>query len=443
MRQKHLIYALICSCVLVSFVVLIAFSQQKSLRQLDIEVRNKKSALDTEVARHKKANDSLNEMIRSVKRKYDKLEGISVNTAPAGDYISVSHRGASAISVIQTTYTLSDSLKEALINMEKQREIAENLWAIDVDNAFVAYENAVAAWNSHPQVSPGEHIVVYDLIKPHVESLYVCQGPCYQSFETLPLAMYTHSETCSHQHGSSGSSYSYWSCEYNVCPAGNKHWKECRASACSVLFPPPEHEHEWDTYDHKVKCTECGKKYFTCQSSTCPDSSTHSGSGSGSGGSTPPTDNTPNCQDCTSHCSSPCSCTNSGTCNGTVTDNTPNCSGCTSHCSSPCSCSDSGTCNGTVAAPPPPEPEPPTLVSCGARGWTGCMELVASSTKHKVPSCSGCGSTYWTCSAYASNHTDLKTCRYSECRQQWKKCASAPVCNKPYRKRNGLKCWAQ
>lgn len=42
------------------------------------------------------------------------------------------------------------------------------------------------------------------------------------------------------------------------------------------------------------------------------------------GGSTPPlpdppTDNTPNCQDCTSHCSSPCSCTNSGTCNGTVT----------------------------------------------------------------------------------------------------------------------------
>lgn len=431
MRQKHLIYALICSCVLVSFVVLIAFSQQKSLRQLDIEVRNKKSALDTEVARHKKANDSLNEMIRSVKRKYDKLEGISVNTAPAGDYISVSHRGASAISVIQTTYTLSDSLKEALINMEKQREIAENLWAIDVDNAFVAYENAVAAWNSHPQVSPGEHIVVYDLIKPHVESLYVCQGPCYQSFETLPLAMYTHSETCSHQHGSSGSSYSYWSCEYNVCPAGNKHWKECRASACSVLFPPPEHEHEWDTYDHKVKCTECGKKYFTCQSSTCPDSSTHSGSGSGSGGSTPPTDNTPNCQDCTSHCSSPCICSNSGTCNGTVAAAPPpSYHACGVHLTSvsgdhslQSSCSSTDSHGNT----------------CTVTSFYACQ----SHTHVYPPTCAN-GHTYDPNNTYQYNLHRTRTCRYTECGRTWEKCTTpiTPVCRKPYRQRNGLKCWA-
>ena len=78
-----------------------------------------------------------------------------------------------------------------------------------------------------------------------------------------------------------------------------------------------------------------------------------------SGSSSVSSDETPNCQDCTSHCSSPCSCTNSGTCNGTVTDNTPNCSDCTSHCSSPCSCSNSGTCNGTVSTPSPPST--PTL----------------------------------------------------------------------------------
>ncbi|MDE0016628.1 MAG: hypothetical protein OXU51_10600 [Candidatus Poribacteria bacterium] len=96
--------------------------------------------------------------------------------------------------------------------------------------------------------------------------------------------------------------------------------------------------------------------------------------------------------------------------------------------------------------PPPeptPTPPPPTTVACGARGWTGCTASVSSSTEHRVPSCSGCGSTYWTCSTFASNHTTLKTCRYSECGQTWQKCASAPVCNKPYRKQNGLKCWAQ
>ena len=61
--------------------------------------------------------------------------------------------------------------------------------------------------------------------------------------------------------------------------------------------------------------------------STCggsrPSAPPSTGTPPSGGGSTPPpptpTDNTPNCQDCTSHCSSPCSCTNSGTCNGTVT----------------------------------------------------------------------------------------------------------------------------
>ena len=101
----------------------------------------------------------------------------------------------------------------------------------------------------------------------------------------------------------------------------------------------------------------------------------------------------------------------------------------------------------TPTPTPPPEPTPtppsPTTVACGAAGWTGCTASVSSSTEHRVPSCSGCGSTYWTCSTFASNHTTLKTCRYSECGQTWQKCASAPVCNKPYRKQNGLKCWAQ
>lgn len=130
--------------------------------------------------------------------------------------------------------------------------------------------------------------------------------------------------------------------------------------------------------------------------------------GSGSGGGSqppsgsqpppPPTDNTPNCQDCTSDCSSPCSCTNSGTCNGTVVDNTPNCSGCTSDCSSPCSCSDSGTCGGTVSTPPPP-PQP-TTVACGV-GHPYNPNDPQAVHDHTTPfTCRrpGCGVTFTRCS---------------------------------------------
>ncbi len=44
-------------------------------------------------------------------------------------------------------------------------------------------------------------------------------------------------------------------------------------------------------------------------------------------------------------------------------------------------------------------------------------------------------------SAYKRHHT--KTCRFSECGQTWANCSgNAPICNKPYRKANGLRCWA-
>lgn len=42
------------------------------------------------------------------------------------------------------------------------------------------------------------------------------------------------------------------------------------------------------------------------------------------------------------------------------------------------------------------------------------------------------------------NKHRTRTCRYSECRQTWEKCvSSAPICNKPYRKKNGLTCWEE
>jgi len=116
------------------------------------------------------------------------------------------------------------------------------------------------------------------------------------------------------------------------------------------------------------------------------------------------------------------------------TDNTPNCSGCTSHCSSPCSCTNSGTCNGTVAAPPPPEPEP-TLVAC-ERG-RGCAVRSSDGRECYVESCaSGCGSGYWSCNASAvSWHVTSHPCTRSGCDASYTNCSRGNgTCRAPHPK---------
>ena len=51
------------------------------------------------------------------------------------------------------------------------------------------------------------------------------------------------------------------------------------------------------------------------------------------------------------------------------------------------------------------------------------------------------GHTYDPSNSTENNRHRTRTCRW--CGQTWQKCtSSAPICNKPYRKRNGLKCWA-
>ena len=95
--------------------------------------------------------------------------------------------------------------------------------------------------------------------------------------------------------------------------------------------------------------------------------------------------------------------------------------------------------------PPPPEPEPPTTVACGR---SACTESVSSSKQHKSNPCAA-GHTYWTCNPTVNvanwlNKHRVRTCRYSECGRSWQQCVTGttPICNKPYRKQNGLKCWA-
>ncbi len=177
-----------------------------------------------------------------------------------------------------------------------------------------------------------------------------------------------------------------------------------------------------------------------------------------------PSDDTPNCQDCTSHCSSPCSCSNSGTCNGTVsTPPPPSYHACGVHetsvsgdhsvqasCSSTDEhgnyCTGSGfyACEAHTHVYPPP---PPPTVRCGR---SACTASVSSSTEHKSSPCSAsAGHTYYTCNPNVNvsnwlNKHRVRTCRYSECGRSWQQCVTGttPVCNKPFRQQNGLKCWA-
>ena len=198
---------------------------------------------------------------------------------------------------------------------------------------------------------------------------------------------------------------------------------------------------------------------YRCVSHTCP---TPIGSTSPSGSippQTPPSDGTPNCPDCTSDCSSPCGCMNSGTCGGSVvyhacgehltsvsgdhswgaytcgdathvgyrcqesSDHKTYIASCTSTDSNGNTCTNS---SGLYECQPHTHTYPSTLVACGGASYTGCSGA-SSRTAHHVPLCSnGCGNGYWTCDPNASRHTEVKRCKRSGCGASLTKCQNGP-----------------
>ncbi len=78
-------------------------------------------------------------------------------------------------------------------------------------------------------------------------------------------------------------------------------------------------------------------------------------------------------------------------------------------------------------------------VSCGR---SACTQTVSSSTQHSATCASG--HSYWTCKSSDVNLHITRTCRYSECGKSWERCSTVggtPICDKPWRKQNGLRCW--
>ena len=82
-----------------------------------------------------------------------------------------------------------------------------------------------------------------------------------------------------------------------------------------------------------------------------------------------------------------------------------------------------------------PEPEPTT--TCG-----GCSKTVSAAGVHSATCASG--HSYWTCKPYDVKRHITRTCRFSECGKSWQRCMTGgvtPICDKPWRKQNGLRCW--
>ena len=84
---------------------------------------------------------------------------------------------------------------------------------------------------------------------------------------------------------------------------------------------------------------------------------------------------------------------------------------------------------------------PPPTISCGR---SGCSQTVSSANQHSATCASG--HSYWSCNPSDVNSHITRTCRYSACGKSWQKCmtgGTTPICDVPWRKRNGLKCWQQ
>ena len=308
---------------------------------------------------------------------------------------------------------------------------------------------------------------------PHVSKYsFSCFGnsSCGNTFDTPTEAVTGDLVSCSVK---PHSGYGWYKCRHSSCPAASEHWVECRATSCTVLFPPPtvtivppeymgtvgytKIEH----HDHEVTCEKtvyswipgpkCRETYFTCEHSRCPKWKRHWSSDSSS-------DSTPNCPDCTTHCSPPCLCTNSGTCNGSAsTPSTPTYHACGEHETTVSGDHSNGT------------------YTCGSHSGYKCQESHDHETY--ISSCTStdsygntCNNTsgYYECSqhshtypnmvtcdaghSYREDHPNVeylnnlhrtRTCRFSGCGNSWQACSIvgwSPYCNNAYRKSKGWKC---
>lgn len=210
-----------------------------------------------------------------------------------------------------------------------------------------------------------------------------------------------------------------------------------------------------DSHSHHFVCNGCGKhvacqynpgihqvdatcplsgcnatNVYRCVPHTCPTGTPPTGSTPPPSGSTPPPsksdiqyacgDHSGPSSGSSGHAAASCGTSGHYICDGADHSLQASCPSMDTNGNS-CTVANFYACDGHthVYPEPPPPPSPPTA-TCAA------------------------GHSYNPNSNSAVNRHRTRRCRFSECRQEWQRCVSdAPICNKPYRKKNGLRCWAE
>lgn len=435
MRRKHLIFAVALSLLLGSFVAMVAVSQNKSVEALRADMTNAHDRLYNKRSgawtSYEWSYNRLQTMITEIRIEIRALGGIRLTPS-----LHPATQGADAVSKIGTAVHLSDQIRERLTTIEKQREITERLWVGDevwygVERAWMDYENAVNAFNE--EVSPNERVYPTAPEKLIATELYFCQGPCDELFETASLAQVSHQVYCSEKHGTSGTTgVTYYICsDSGTCHRSDEHWRVC-GGICGKEFAPKRMNLGQGNYSyyasspHYVKCdkdvysqvpgTTCGTEYYTCEHSTCPDKNTH----------------------WKSEPVQPCGHRYDSNSSEAYNHRWVKYS-CGLHRGYKCKEGDHGIWIASCS-----ETDNHGQTCTNTSGYWKCSPHQHTSPPPSPPhpACGGCGVSYDPDSTSDVNLHRPRTCRF--CGKTWRRCqSSTPICDKPYRKRNGLRCWAQ
>ena len=364
------------------------------------------------------------------------------------------------------------------------------------------YENGIAADHHNYHVSPNERLNATDAPNGPTDlnlPWFECPGTCTQEYPTVSEAINAHYEKCDDTAEGNTENVDVYRTMANpeypfsgqllvdavlqsrsVEEGCGRDWYSCdpdhstneayhRVRTCAKGVWATRYR-DYTNGKERYRSHTCGDPFRNCMGHTDYHKSSiskdeHSETDDTVSSSNPiasptptptPADGTPNCPDCTTHCSPPCSCTNSGTCNGTVSyhacgqhetsvsgDHSYGTYTCGIHSGYKCqeshdhktyisSCtqtdSNGNTCtnsSGYYECSQHSHTYPPSLVACGGASYTGCSGA-SSRTEHHVPSCGNCSNSYWTCSEYAYRHTDVKTCKRSGCGATLTPCQNGP-----------------
>ena len=371
------------------------------------------------------------------------------------------------------------------VRAKMQTEVNQNgvpgVQADSLMEAFLRYEYAlniynkqVRAWKIHsPSDSSVTELEVEEPVKPGLSTVG-CFNDCGDSFSTFREAGYSHRSKCGtakdveienieqslllgytsdltiilrNRTVSEGCGRSYYDCP-------NKPGDDHNILTCNKWV---YYRESGSTYVSKTKCNrqfrKCLGKVFDHNpyswGSSAHSDEADSNEETASTPSTPPTPSTPTYHACGTHETTVSGNHESAGCG---TSGHYACDG-NSHASAGCSDSGHYVCDSRSHA----------SAGCGTSGHYDCDEKDHSMQASCLINSSCTVANFYKCQSHtcqatcASGHTydprdkrqvnshRTRTCRFEQCRQTWQKCvvSSTPICNKPYRKKNLLSCWAE